>query len=55
MSGAINSLLKPLHNFTFDPPNPALAKLDPLGELTGRLKAGDVLWAIEYDLPKLTL
>lgn len=52
---AANSLLEPVQHLLLDPPDPALAKLYPFRELSGRLQAGDVLRAVEDKLPELTL
>ena len=44
--------LEPFQDLCLDPPHPAFAKLHPLGELPGRLKAGDVLRRIKNELPE---
>jgi hypothetical protein len=48
-------LLKPFQNFSLDPAYPAGADLDPLGELSGRFKASNVLRGVEDKLLELTL
>jgi hypothetical protein len=52
---ALNALLKPVQYLLLDPPYPALAELDPLGERSCRLKAGNMLRRIKDKLLKLTL
>jgi hypothetical protein len=52
---ALDALLKPVQHFLLDPPDPALAELYPFRERSGRLKAGDVLRAVQYELLELAL
>src|ERR1051326_2516083 len=52
---ALDALVKPVQHFLLDPPDPALAELYPLGERSGRLKAGDMLRAVKNKLLELAL
>jgi hypothetical protein len=52
---ALDALLEPVQHLLLDPSDPALAELYPLRERSGRLKAGDVLRAVQYKLLKLAL
>jgi len=52
---ALDTLGKPVQHFLLDPSDPALAERYPLGKRSCLLKTGDVLRAVQYELPELAL